>query len=238
MSSEGSPAPVDRRAVPGSRRLRLFRALALLTPVLALLAVEFGLRLSGKHRPTAFWLEAGDGMLRANPAFGAAYVGEVQARMPRPLRIREVKEPGTLRVLVLGESAALGDPEPGLGMPRFLEAQLEARFPGRKVEVLNAAITALNSHALLRIAADSTRLGADAWVVYPGNNEVHGPFGPASNPLGRAPSLVVVRAGLMLRSTAIGQWIFRIREGQGDGLSLAPRWAGLETFSKIGRAHV
>jgi tetratricopeptide (TPR) repeat protein len=232
MSSEGSPAPVDRRAVPGSRRLRLFRALALLTPVLALLAVEFGLRLSGKHRPTAFWLEAGDGMLRANPAFGAAYVGEVQARMPRPLRIREVKEPGTLRVLVLGESAALGDPEPGLGMPRFLEAQLEARFPGRKVEVLNAAITALNSHALLRIAADSTRLGADAWVVYPGNNEVHGPFGPASNPLGKAPSLVVVRAGLMLRSTAIGQWIFRIREGQGDGLSLAPRWAGLETFSK------
>jgi hypothetical protein len=171
-------------------------------------------------------------MLRANPAFGAAYVGETQARMPRPLKIRGQKESGTLRVLVLGESAALGDPEPGLGMPRFLQAQLEARFPGRKVEVLNAAITALNSHALRRIAADSVRLGADAWVLYPGNNEVHGPFGPASNPLGKAPSLAVVRAGLLLRSTAIGQWIFRIQEGQGEGLSLAPRWAGLETFSK------
>jgi hypothetical protein len=69
-------------------------------------------------------------------------------------------------------------------------------------------------------------------VVYPGNNEVHGPFGPASNPLGKAPSLAVVRAGLLLRSTALGQWIFRIQEGQGDGMSLAPRWAGLETFSK------
>lgn len=107
------------------------------------------------------WLEAGDGMLRANPAFGATYVGETQARMPRPLKIRRQKESGTLRVLVLGESAALGDPEPGLGMPRFLQAQLETRFPGRKVEVLNAAITALNSHALRRIAADSTQLGAD-----------------------------------------------------------------------------
>lgn len=232
MSSEGSPAPVDRPAAPDSRRLWLFRGLALLAPVLAVLAIECGLRLSGSHRPTAFWLDAGDGMLRANPAFGAAYVGEVQARMPRPLKIREAKEPGTLRVLVLGESAALGDPEPGFGMPRFLQAQLEARFPSRKIEVLNAAITALNSHALRRIAADSVRLGADAWVVYPGNNEVHGPFGPASNPLGKAPSLAVVRVGLMLRSTAIGQWIFRIREGQGDGLSLAPRWAGLETFSK------
>ncbi len=232
MSSEGSPASAETHASPDSRRLRLFRGLALVAPVLVLLGVEFGLRLSGNHRPTAFWLEAGDGMLRANPAFGAAYVGETQARMPRPLKIRAAKEPGSLRVLVLGESAALGDPEPAFGMPRFLQAQLEARFPGRKIEVLNVAITALNSHALRRIAADSTGLGADAWVVYPGNNEVHGPFGPASNPLGKAPSLAVVRAGLLLRSTAIGQWIFRVREGQGDALSLAPRWAGLETFSK------
>jgi len=232
MSSDGSPASVETRAAPAGRRLWVFRGLALLAPVLIMLAAEVGLRASGRHRPTAFWLEAGEGMLRANPAFGAAYVGETLARMPRPLKIREVKEPGTLRVLVLGESAALGDPEPGFGMPRFLQAQLEARFPGRKVEVLNAAITALNSHALRRIAADSTRLGADVWVIYPGNNEVHGPFGPASNPLGKAPSLAVVRAGLLLRSTALGQWIFRIRDGQGEGLSLAPRWAGLETFSK------
>ncbi|MEN9777718.1 MAG: hypothetical protein RJB04_1473, partial [Verrucomicrobiota bacterium] len=232
MPPDGPPASVVTCASPDSRRAWLFRGLALVAPVVALLGIEWALRWSGHHRPTAFWLEAGDGMLRANPAFGAAYVGETQARMPRPLKIREQKEPGTLRVLVLGESAALGDPEPGFGMPRFLQAQLETRYPGRKIEVLNAAITALNSHALRRIASDSIRLGADVWVVYPGNNEVHGPFGPASNPLGKAPSLAVVRTGLLLRSTAIGQWIFRIQEGQGDGLSLAPRWAGLETFSK------
>ena len=232
MPSEGFPTSVESRAVPDSRRAWLFRGLALVAPVLVLLGIEWALRWAGHYRPTAFWLEAGDGMLRANPAFGATYVGETQARMPRPLKIRRQKESGTLRVLVLGESAALGDPEPGFGMPRFLQAQLETRFPGRKVEVLNAAITALNSHALRRIAADSTQLGADVWVLYPGNNEVHGPFGPASNPLGKAPSLAVVRAGLLLRSTAIGQWIFRIQEGQGEGLSLAPRWAGLETFSK------
>lgn len=232
MPSDGSPASVETRAAPDSRRLWIFRGLAVLAPVLALVGAELTLRALGHYRPTAFWLEAGEGMLRANPAFGAPYVGETLARMPRPLKIREKKETGTLRVLVLGESAALGDPEPGFGMPRFLQAQLESRFPGRKVEVLNAAITALNSHALRRIAADSARLGADVWVVYPGNNEVHGPFGPASNPLGKAPSLAVVRAGLLLRSTALGQWIFRIQEGQGDGMSLAPRWAGLETFSK------
>ena len=232
MPPDGPPASVVTCASPDSRRAWLFRGLALVAPVVAVLGIEWALRWSGHHRPTAFWLDSGDGMLRANPAFGAAYVGETQARMPRPLKIRQQKESGTLRVLVLGESAALGDPEPGFGMPRFLQAQLETRYPGRKIEVLNAAITALNSHALRRIASDSIRLGADVWVVYPGNNEVHGPFGPASNPLGKAPSLAVVRTGLLLRSTALGQWIFRIQEGQGDGLSLAPRWAGLETFSK------
>ncbi|NBP25619.1 MAG: hypothetical protein EBU81_13940, partial [Proteobacteria bacterium] len=82
MSSDGSPASVETRAAPAGRRLWVFRGLALLAPVLIMLAAEVGLRASGRHRPTAFWLEAGEGMLRANPAFGAAYVGETLARMP------------------------------------------------------------------------------------------------------------------------------------------------------------
>ena len=72
MPSEGSPTSVEVRAVPDSRRAWLFRGLALMAPVLAVLGIEWALRWAGHHRPTAFWLEAGDGMLRANPAFGAA----------------------------------------------------------------------------------------------------------------------------------------------------------------------
>lgn len=68
MPSDGSPASVETRAAPDSRRLWIFRGLAVLAPVLALVGAELTLRALGHYRPTAFWLEAGEGMLRANPA--------------------------------------------------------------------------------------------------------------------------------------------------------------------------
>ncbi len=224
------------RTTRTASRTWLFRGFAILAPVVLLLAAEAVLRGMGKRRPTEFWLPADQpGFIQANPAFAATYVGDVLARMPRPIQIARQKPAGIVRVLVLGESAALGDPEPAFGMPRFLEAILESRYPGRRVEVVNAAITALNSHALRRIAADSKSLGADFWVVYPGNNEVHGPFGPANGPTGKVPPLSVVRASLALRDTAIGQLAFGFM-GSGGGsegnMSLAPRWAGLEMFSE------
>src|SRR5262245_58957452 len=111
--------------------------------------VEAGLRLAGRHHPTSFWLPGESaGELVPNPEFGSRFVGPSMARMPRSTRVKEHAAEGTLRILVFGESAALGDPEPGFGMPRFLEALLEDRLPDRHVEVVNAAVTALNSHAI------------------------------------------------------------------------------------------
>ncbi|HRI12361.1 MAG TPA: hypothetical protein PLX89_05085, partial [Verrucomicrobiota bacterium] len=65
--------------------------------------------------------------------------------MPRSARVQPSPSTNTLRILVFGESAALGDPEPAFGVCRFLEALLEARLPGKRIEVINTAITALNS---------------------------------------------------------------------------------------------
>jgi tetratricopeptide (TPR) repeat protein len=132
--------------------------------------------------------------------------------------------------LVFGESAALGDPEPAFGVSRFLLALLEARLPDRRIEVINTAVTALNSHAVREAARDSRDLKADFWIVYPGNNEVMGPFGPASVPSGSPPSLPLVRLGLLLRQTALGQWIAERQAQSGGGLSLTQRWTGLEQF--------
>ena len=207
--------------------------MAFLTPVLLLAVAELGLRLAGGHIPAGFWLDSVEpGWIEANPAFGARFVGPTLARMPRPNRIRLEKPAGVLRVLVLGESAAFGDPEPAFGLPRFLQAQLESRFPGRRVEVVNAGITALNSFALRDIARDSARLHADFWIVYPGNNEVHGPFGPGSGIAGEIPPRGMILGNLALRRTAIGQWIASLRAGQATGLSLTQRFAGLEMFTQ------
>ena len=207
----------------------------MLAPFALLLAVEWGLRISGNHVPTGFWLETEDGALEANPAFGARFVGPTLARMPRPLRVQRYGGSETHRVLVFGESAALGDPEPAFGLPRFLQAELENRSPLGNQEVLNLGITALNSYALREIARDTAESGVSGgvcdWVIYPGNNEVHGPFGPGSGLAGPTPSRITVLATLALRKTAIGQWIQRRRLSKPEGLSLTQRFAGLEMFT-------
>ncbi len=207
----------------------------MLAPFALLLAVEWGLRISGNHVPTGFWLETEDGVLETNPAFGARFVGPTLARMPRPLRVPRYGGSETHRVLVFGESAALGDPEPAFGLPRFLQSELENRSTAGSPEVLNLGITALNSYALREIARDTAESGLGAggcdWVFYPGNNEVHGPFGPGSGLVGPAPSRITVLATLALRKSAIGQWIQRQRLSKPEGLSMTQRFAGLEMFT-------
>ena len=231
MVSRAVPQSPSPGATPGAGRRRWFRLAAVLLPFLLLGAVELGLRFRGLYTPTAFWLPTEvPGELTPNPHFADRFVGRTLARMARSGRVQEHPAPGTLRIVVFGESAALGDPEPAFGMSRCLEALLEGRFPGRKVEVINTAITALNSHAIREAARDSRRLGADFWVIYAGNNEVIGPFGPGSTAAGTTPSLLTTRLGLRLRQTALGQWLTDRPAVSGDGLSMTQRWTGLELF--------
>ncbi len=216
---------------PGRLRRRGFRLAAFLLPFCLLLAVEFGLRLRGTFSATEFWLPTENtGELTPNPHFGEQFVGRTLARMPRSVRVQEKAADPRVRVVVFGESAALGDPEPGFGMSRCLEALLEHRLAGRRVEVINTAMTALNSYAMREAARASQRLGADFWVIYAGNNEVIGPFGPASTAGGRLPTLLTTRLGLRLRQTAVGQWLTDRTPPGGDGLSMTQRWIGLEQF--------
>lgn len=228
------PASASRRR----RRYPWFRLVAVSLPFLVVCALELGLRMSGRYLPSRFWVSAPDpGLLMPNPEFASRFVGRSLARMPRSTTVRPVPTIPTLRVLVFGESAALGDPEPAFGVSRFLMALLEARLPDRRIEVINTAVTALNSHAVREAARDSRDLKADFWILYPGNNEVIGPFGPASVSSGSPPSLPVVRLGLLLRRTALGQWIAEQQALSGGGLSMTQRWTGLEQFLERPIAH-
>ncbi len=189
------------------------------------------LRINGVHTSTEFWVPTTHtGELTPNTRFADRFVGETLARMPRSIRITERPSRETLRVVVFGESAALGDPEPAFGMSRCLEAILEHRFPGRSIEIINTAITALNSYAIREAAKGSRRLNSDFWVIYAGNNEVVGPFGPSSVVSGSPPGLSAIRMGLWVRTTAIGQWIAKRKSESSEGFAMTQRWIGLEHF--------
>ena len=163
------------------KKVWLFRFLALSLPLIFLLfGIELVLRLVGYGYPTTFFVPQeinGVRFLVDNPHFAERFFPKSMARTPSPVRMTAVKSPGTIRIFIFGESAALGDPEPAFGFGRYLEVLLQMRFPTNRFEVIVAAITAINSHALLPMAEECAKYEGDLWILYIGNNEVVGPFG-------------------------------------------------------------
>ena len=219
-----------RRRRPLTNRYRwTFRIIALLSPVLLFAVIEVFLRISGYGYPTSFFLKQrvnGREVLTDNSRFGWRFFPKDMARTPQPVVFPARKPPGTLRIFVFGESAAMGDPEPAFGLPRMLQAMLELKFPSNRFEVINVAMTAINSHVVREISKDCAPLQGDVWIIYMGNNEVVGPFG-GGTVLGRqAPSLTFVRGSLWLKRFRIVQWLSSF-------VQPGPReWEGMEMFLK------
>src|SRR4029453_9537269 len=193
-------------------------------------ALEGVLRLLGLGHSTAFTERCevqGRAAACPNPDFPLRFFPPALARQPTPFVIPEEKGPRTVRVVVLGESAAQGDPEPTFGLARHLQGMLEDAGPGARVEVVNAGLVAINSHALVPMARDLARRAPDVAVVYAGNNEVVGPFGPGTVLTGRPPGLALVRASLALGTTRIGQLLGGLGRRSKD---TPAEWRGMELF--------
>lgn len=140
------------------------------------------------------------------------------------------KAPGTYRIFILGESAALGDPEPAFGFGRYLGTLLHERYPGTQFEVVCTAMTAINSHVVLPIARDCASQGGDLWVVYMGNNEFVGPFGPGTVFGARTPALGFIRADLGLKRLRLVQWLETALAKLEHDPQNPPAWGGMKMF--------
>ena len=229
------------KAVPPHRQLtgwklwRLRLLSALVIPSICLVLVELILRLAGIGYPTGFLLRStnhGQKTLVQNNQFGWRFFGRRKSRTPCPISILAEKPANTIRIFVFGESAAFGDPQPAFGLPRMLEAMLSLRYPEKKFEVVNAAMTAINSHVILPIARDCAHADGDIWVIYMGNNEFVGPFGASTVFGAQAPRLPLVRATVALKSTYLGQSIDGAREGWQDASAGdKSEWGGMAMFS-------
>lgn len=215
------------------RRKVLFRlSLLVLSPVLFLTLLEVVLRLINHGYPTHFFLGPDPlGRCHTNYRFGWRFFPPAIARSPHP-QVLATKPGGGVRIFVLGESAAMGIPDPGYGVCRILEVMLRERYPGKHVEVINAAVTAINSHVVREIARDCAASKPDVFVVYMGNNEVIGPYGPGTVFQRWTPSLSVIRAGIRLKSTRVGQFMGDIIGVFRPGSGAPRRWRGLEMFQQ------
>lgn len=237
--SKSKPEPsvtISPPSAPVSAKRRwLYRVAAvLLLPLISLGVLELGLRVGGYGFNPDFFKPVrigGKDYLVQNDSFGLRFFPPELARSPAPLRMEAHKPAGTYRIFVLGESAALGDPRPAYGAARYLQVLLHDRFPGTEFEVICAAVTAINSHALLPIARECARHEGDFWIVYMGNNEFVGPFG-ATSVFGRpAPPVWVVRFNLVLQRSRVGQLLMRLGRGLRPSGDKTP-WTGMEMFVK------
>ena len=123
----------------------------------------------------------------------------------------------------------MGDPQPAYGASRYLEVLLRERFPGKKFEVINLGITAINSHVILPIARECARHDGDFWIVYMGNNEMVGPFGAATVFGAQALPRRAAQINLALQRTRIGQLLVAGLRQLG-GKSKNTSWGGMEMF--------
>jgi tetratricopeptide (TPR) repeat protein len=208
-------------------------ALAVGGPVLLFTGIEVSLRLAGFGHPADFFIPEGKpGVFRTNPWFTDQFFPPSFGLKPLNFRLPKQKPPGEFRVFVVGESAAMGVPEPGFGLAPQLRAQLRAAYPGRAVAVYNLGVTAINSHAILPIIRQVAEFQPDLFVVYMGNNEVVGPFGPGSVSTRGVPPRVVIRANLWVRGTRLGQLVQRALQAIGPAGAALKEWRGMEMFAR------
>jgi tetratricopeptide (TPR) repeat protein len=219
---------------PTGLRLWCFRGLVLLGVPLGLFALlELSFRILGFGYPTAFLLSQHRNdhqVLVQNNQFGWRFFGPQMSRLPCPISIATPKPPGTVRIFVFGESAAYGDPRPPFGLSRMLEALLSLRHTAVRFEVVNAAMTAINSHTIFPIARDCARAQGDLWVIYMGNNEVVGPFGAGTVFGPPVPPLPVIRANLALKSLRLGQLLDSARQWFQKPPPEKTEWGGMTMF--------
>jgi tetratricopeptide (TPR) repeat protein len=200
--------------------------IVVLTPILLLGLVEAGLRVGGVGFSTDVTVPC---TVQGRPAscynlfFTAPFFPPGMIKTPQMYAIPADKPAGTFRIVVLGESAAMGDPEPAFGFSRYLEAMLGERYPSMKFEIVNTGSVAINSHVVLPIAEGLAKYRPDLFIIYSGNNEVVGPYGPGTALTSAGMSLPIIRGSIFYHSTRIGQLLTKVGTPKKD-------WGGMAMF--------
>ena len=242
MTTNAPTIPTPDKAPPHAtrRRIRLFRLIALMLPVLYFVSLEGGLRLFGYGGNTDLFIPAPEGfsdrdLLMVNPDVARRYFTR-GAYYPRPLNeyLARKKPANGYRVFVMGESTTAAFPYPAnVVFSRILNRRLTDAFPDRQIEVVNVAISAINSYALLDFMDEILAQKPDAILIYAGHNEFYGALGVSSTEsLGKVRPLVLLYMSLKRLKTVelLESGIAKLQRGAG-GL-LRGRTAG-ETYGTL-----
>ena len=191
------------------QRTRWFKAIAILLPLVALFLLEGVLRLVGYGQEYPLFVVSDEpGHVVMNPRVSEKYFTnsrDATIGFQEPFSLE--KGPNTFRIFVLGASTAVGYPYLHNGsFHRWLQYRLNRTFPDKPIEVINLALTAVNSYTVGDFAHQLPDYQPDAVLIYAGHNEYYGALGVGStSAIGSTP--ILVRLVLYLREYRIVQWL-------------------------------
>ncbi|QDV24153.1 GDSL-like Lipase/Acylhydrolase [Aureliella helgolandensis] len=160
-----------------AHRLWLFRIGAILVGLLPLAACEGVLRWIDlpRHPPATdpfVDLHSLKPLFELNPETDILSIGAQRMNLFRPASFARVKGQGGFRVFALGGSTTQGEPySTETAFPQWLELNLQAAMPDRRVEVINCGGLSYASYRVLAILQEVLEYSPDLIVIYTGQNE-------------------------------------------------------------------
>lgn len=199
------------KEIPLSKnKLKWFKILAMITPVVILILFELTLRFAGYGHNTDLFIRYPDdpSYWVMNKYASARYFSDtVNATKGNIEAFKVNKTANTVRLFVLGESTTAGYPYGHNGsFHRWLYYRLMNTYPGIHFEVINLSLTAVNSYTVLDFGKQLVDYKADAVLIYTGHNEYYGALGVGSTSH-IANNRTLVRLVLQLRRSRIVQLI-------------------------------
>ncbi len=227
--------------MPDVKKIAFTLITIVVVPVFFFVLLELGLTAFGVGTSFKYFHEidiSGQAHYQENPNFGNQFYPPSLGIGPLENTFAEGRSPELIRVYILGGSAAMGFPHKNHGLDRLLATQLRAALPSRKIEVINTAMTSINSHVVYEVARSIPENSADFAVILMGNNEVVGPYGPGTFNQNFLANITLIRGIQSLKRTRIWQALdslilqFRPTDAKQD-----LEWEGMQMFTNHGVAH-
>jgi len=159
-----------------------FYVIPILIPILFLSLLEISLRMFNYGKLTEQWVEVKEGKVILNPDIAYRYFfTTVNIPSSNQSVFDKRKKENAFRVFILGESSAAGYPYlPNGSFGVYIKKRLELLYPQHNIEVVNVAMTAINSYALLNMLPGIIEKKPDLILIYTGHNEYYGALGVGS----------------------------------------------------------
>ena len=168
-----------------SKRKKLFLLITFLLPFVILALLETGLRIFDYGGNASLFVSTPNETSKfygINLNVAKRYFTKLSdVPTPRKDLFLKVKPANGYRIFVLGGSTTAGFPYGNnVTFTRILNRRLSDTFPDKYIEVVNTAMTAINTYTQLDFMDEILKYQPDAILIYSGHNEYYGALGVGS----------------------------------------------------------